>query len=175
MARVSRQVAGGRGAILMRLEHEIRKMSAQSVLFSNAVSSRLGINSSDLECLDILHLSGAASAGQLAATTGLTTGAITGVIDRLEKAGYVRRQRDPNDRRRVIIEARPNAEREIAPMFKSLAQAMTGLWSTFSDQDLTLILDFVSRSYPVMVEETAKLRELDGPQSATGTRVRRRQ
>ncbi len=116
---MSRQSISSRAAIFLDLQKAIRKLSAQSVLFSTAVSSRLGINSSDLECLDIVNLSGAATAGQLATITGLTTGAITGVIDRLEKAGFVRRRRDPNDRRRVIIEALPDAEREIGPMFAS--------------------------------------------------------
>jgi DNA-binding MarR family transcriptional regulator len=169
MAQVSRQPASGRTAIFLDLQKAIRKLSAQSVLFSTAVSNRLGINSSDLECLDIVNLSGAATAGQLAVTTGLTTGAITGVIDRLEKAGFVRRRRDPNDRRRVIIEALPDAEREIGPMFASMAQAAMKLWSTFSDRELMLILDFVSKSYPVMVEETAKLREMDLAPRATRT------
>ena len=95
MAQVSSEAgAGGRAAILSSLEREIRKLTAQSVLFSTAISGRLGINSSDLECLDIVNLGGAATAGQLAAATGLSTGAITGVIDRLVKAGYVRRRRD---------------------------------------------------------------------------------
>ncbi len=144
---------------LSSLEREIRKLSAQSVLFSTAISSRLGINSSDLECLDIVNLGGAATAGQLAAATGLSTGAITGVIDRLVKAGYVRRRRDAKDRRRVIIEPMAGVERKIAPMFASLSQAMAKLWSTYSDSDLALITEWVAESYPVMVEETAKLRE----------------
>jgi DNA-binding MarR family transcriptional regulator len=151
--------AGGRAAILLSLEHEIRKLSAQSVLFSNAISGRLGINSSDLECLDIVNLGGAVTAGQLAAATGLSTGAITGVIDRLVKAGYVRRRRDAKDRRRVIIEPMAGVERKIAPMFASLSQAMARLWSTYSENDLELVRDWVAKSYPVMVEETAKLRE----------------
>jgi DNA-binding MarR family transcriptional regulator len=159
MTRVSRaKGAGGRGAILAELEREIRKLSAQSVLFSTAISSRLGINSSDLECLDIVNLGGAATAGQLAAATGLSTGAITGVIDRLVKAGFVRRRRDGRDRRRVIIEPMPGVERKIAPMFASLSAAMARLWSTYSDVDLELVRRWVAESYPVMVEETAKLR-----------------
>jgi DNA-binding MarR family transcriptional regulator len=162
MGRVSSNSEGGRTAVFASLEQEIRKISAQSVLFSAAISARLGINSSDLECLDILHLSGATTAGQLAAVTGLTTGAITGVIDRLEKAGYVRRRRDPDDRRRVIIQALPSAERKIAPMFASLSQAMKSLWSTYSDRDLALVREWVAKSYPVMVAETAKLREAKG-------------
>jgi DNA-binding MarR family transcriptional regulator len=150
---------GGRTPLLSSLEREIRKLSAQSVLFSNAISSRLGINSSDLECLDIVNLGGAVTAGQLASATGLSTGAITGVIDRLVKAGYVRRRRDVKDRRRVIIEPMAGVERKIAPMFASLSEAMARLWSTYSDTDLELVRKWVAESYPVMVEETAKLRE----------------
>jgi len=160
---MSSKAADGRAAIFAGLEREIRKLSAQSVLFSQAVSGRLGINSSDLECLDIVVLGGAATAGQLAAATGLTTGAITGVIDRLEKAGYVRRRRDPQDRRRVIVEPTPGVERRIVPLFASLADTMTRLWSTYADSDLTLIREFVAKSYPLMVEETAKLRDAPPP------------
>jgi DNA-binding MarR family transcriptional regulator len=170
MGQVSSKSDGVRAAILTGLEEEIRKMSAQSVLFSAAISARLGINSSDLESLDILHLSGATTAGQLAVATGLTTGAITGVIDRLEQAGYVRRRRDPRDRRRVIIEALPSADRQIAPMFASLSQAMKTLWSTYSERDLELIRDWVAKSYPVMVTETAKLRDAKTP-APQGARI----
>ena len=169
MAQVSSKAGDGRAGLLVSLEREIRKLSAQSVLFSNAISGRLGINSSDLECLDIVNLGGAATAGQLAAATGLSTGAITGVIDRLEKAGYVRRRRDAKDRRRVIIEPMTGVERKIAPMFASLSQAMARLWSTYSEDDLVLVRDWVAKSYPVMVEETAKLRE---PPARVGRRRR---
>ena len=66
--------------------------------------------------------------------TGLTTGAITGVIDRLERAGYVRRERDPADRRKVIVRARPAMTRRIAPVYDSLQREMTAIWSTYSDE-----------------------------------------
>src|ERR1043165_7694421 len=87
-----------RQRLLQRLEHGARITSAQSILFSQAVADRLKLNSSDLECLDIVMLRGPVTAGELAQATGLTTGAITGLIDRLERAGYVRRARDAEDR-----------------------------------------------------------------------------
>uniref|UniRef100_UPI0013D5678B MarR family transcriptional regulator n=1 Tax=Klebsiella pneumoniae TaxID=573 RepID=UPI0013D5678B len=76
---------------------------AMGVIFSQTVASRVGISSSDLECMDFLNLESRVTAGRLAEVTGLTTGAITGVIDRLEKAGLVRRERDDSDRRKVFI------------------------------------------------------------------------
>jgi DNA-binding MarR family transcriptional regulator len=145
-------------ALLRDLEREIRKLSAQSVLFSQAVAERVGINSSDLECLDIIVLRGTVTAGELAAATGLTTGAITGVIDRLEKGGFARRERDTEDRRRVLVRPLPEVDRRIAPLYHSLQQSMTALWSRYSAQELALIIDFLASSYPICCEETARLR-----------------
>ena len=160
-------------ALLSSLEREIRKLTAQSVLFSQAVAERVGINSSDLECLDIIILRGFATAGELAAATGLTTGAITGVIDRLERAGFARRERDTEDRRRVLVRALPEVERRIAPLYASLQRSMTALWSRYSAEELAPIIDFLARSYPLCCEETARLRagataaEQDAPSAAT--------
>jgi hypothetical protein len=83
-----------RVALLQELEEAMRRTSAQGVLFGQTVANVAGISGSDLDCMDFLNLEGRMTAGRLAELTGLTTGAITGVIDRLEKAGFVRRERD---------------------------------------------------------------------------------
>jgi DNA-binding transcriptional ArsR family regulator len=80
-----------------------REVSARMVMFHQAIAERLGLNATDHKALDLLGRAGPITAGELAELTGLTTGAITGIIDRLEKAGFVRRENDPKDRRRVII------------------------------------------------------------------------
>jgi DNA-binding MarR family transcriptional regulator len=146
-----------RDQLLQALEREIRKMSAQSVLFSQGVAARLGINSTDLECLDIIALQGPLSAGQLAAATGLTTGAITGVVDRLERAGFAQRQPDPEDRRRVLVRPAPGALERIQPLFAETQRVMTELWAGYRDEDIALVLDFMARSHAVMVEQTTRL------------------
>src|SRR6476646_4547748 len=92
-----------RAALMEELEHAVRRSSAQGVIFGQIVATRAGISSSERECLDFLNLEGRVTAGRLAEVTGLTTGAITGVVDRLEKAGLVRRERDEADRRKVFI------------------------------------------------------------------------
>jgi DNA-binding MarR family transcriptional regulator len=162
-----------RHTLLQQLEHAVRVTSAQGTLFSHAMTERLGINSSDLECLDIVMVRGPVTAGELAQATGLTTGAITGLIDRLEKAGYVRRVRDAKDRRRVIVQPRVDRiERRIVPLYRSLSQAMTALWQRYDGRDLALLIDFAERSGAVMRQEVAKLRETAKPGRAkrgTGT------
>src|SRR5690242_12906099 len=95
--------AKARAVLMTELEHAIRRSTASGAIFSQSVANYVGVSSSDLECLDFLNLEGRVTAGRLAEVTGLTTGAITGVVDRLEKAGFVRRERDEEDRRKVFI------------------------------------------------------------------------
>src|SRR5215813_7664872 len=106
----------GRHDLVAALNRAMRDASGQGVLYSQAVAERLGINSTDLECLDSVVLRGPLTAGELADATGLTTGAITGVIDRLERAGFARRERDKDDRRRVLVRAQQAAIKRIAPL-----------------------------------------------------------
>jgi DNA-binding MarR family transcriptional regulator len=151
-----------RDHLLIQLDREMRRVSSQSVMFSQAVAERLGINPTDLECLGIIGETGALTAGQLAELTGLTTGAITGVIDRLEKAGYVRRAQDPGDRRRVIVQPIENvAEQRISPLFESIGEAMTRIVSRYSNEELSFIIDFATAMNRMTLEETAKLRGND--------------
>src|SRR5256885_1340126 len=96
-----------RAALMQELENAMRRSSGQGVIFGQAVAERAGISNSDLECMDFLIMEGRVTAGRLAELTGLTTGAITGVVDRLERAGYVRRERDETDRRKVFITTIP--------------------------------------------------------------------
>src|SRR5512134_2060779 len=164
-----------RAALLAAVLREVRRMTAQSVLISQAVSERFGLSSSDLECLDLALLSGGATAGEFAKVTGLTTGAITGVIDRLERAGYVRREKDPTDRRKVIVRARPAMTRRIASLYDSLQREMTALWSQYGDDQLALILDFLIKSCDLAVQEIAKLQTKGiGPQRRGRARGRTR-
>ena len=135
-----------------------RELSAATILFHQAIADRLGLNPTDHKCLDLLVLKGLTTAGALADMTGLTTGAITGVIDRLEAAGYVRREDDPNDRRRVILRVIPKGYREIGRLFESLSTAVNDLSTRYNDRELATILDFMSRSSQMLQEETRKLR-----------------
>lgn len=151
-----------RAQLLADLNDEFRQLSTATILFHQAIADRLGMNVTDHKCADILLRTGPITAGELARRTGLTTGAITGVIDRLEKAGFVRRAKDPGDRRRVIIEPLPRRiEREIGPLFESMARAMAELCAGYTIQELAVIRDFTARAHQGAYEEIRKLREKD--------------
>jgi DNA-binding MarR family transcriptional regulator len=153
---------GKRAALLEALLRELRDFSDQDVLFSQALAERLGINLTDFKCLSILERNGAVTAGKLAELTGLTSGAITGLIDRLEKAGWARRVRDPNDRRHVIIEAVAERKGDFEALFSTSGRAMAELMEGYSEEQLGFLLDFLTRSAALMREETGKLRAEGG-------------
>lgn len=139
---------------------QIRYVSANSVMFSQTVAEKAGLHPTDNECLDFLILNGPLTAGQLSHLTGLTTGAVTAMIDRLEKAGFVRRERDQNDRRRVIvIPDREKIDAEIAPYAMSMGAATEAICAQFSEAELETILKFVTQANAAAVNEISKLRK----------------
>jgi DNA-binding MarR family transcriptional regulator len=154
-----------RRAIETALDRALRETSAQSVLFSQAVADRVGMNPTDLESLDILARNGPMTAGRLAEMTGLTTGAITGLVDRLERRGYACRESHPTDRRSVIIKPLiENAERDLGPAYITMSEAMDELMSRYDDEDLATILDFMTRAATITAEQIARLRSDAGNQ-----------
>jgi DNA-binding MarR family transcriptional regulator len=150
--------------LLTALETEIRQMTALAVLFSHGAAERLGMNSTDLETLDILVLNGRVTAGRLAELSGLTTGAVTRLVDRLEEAGMVRREPDPRDRRRVYIAlCEEEAARRVGDTFAAMQRAMLALWATFSAGELETVLRFLRECNAVAREQVALIREpIDG-------------
>ena len=146
-----------RAALLVRLDETLRKVGAHSVLLSDAVARLVGINSTDLECLDLLYLAGPTTPGQLARHTGLTTGAMTAVIDRLERAGYVRRSRDAEDRRRVLVEALPSVMQCIGPLYQRLASATARLNAGFDDGQLAVVDEYLSAAVDLVADHVAWL------------------
>ena len=146
-----------RAHLLKVLDETVRKVGAQSVLISDLVATRVGLNSTDLECLDLLYLAGATTAGTLARHTGLTTGATTAVIDRLERAGFVRRRRDTTDRRCVLVEVEPSGAERIAPLYALLSARLADLNLQFDDGDLAVVVDYLSRALDAGAEHVAWL------------------
>jgi DNA-binding MarR family transcriptional regulator len=167
---VSRDLPG-RAELVEKLCQAGRQLSTATVMFHQAIADRLGLNPTDHKCADLLILKGPLTAGELADLTGLTTGAITGVIDRLEKAGFVRREEDPGDRRRVIVRTIPNRLREVGRLFESLRAAMAEVSSHYSDRELVAILDFVTRTQHGIHRATLELRE-QGSGAGHGKRPR---
>jgi len=153
------QVSGRRGEALAALNRELQRSSDNAVLFNLAVAARVGVHPTDLKVLGLLAQDGAMTAGRLAKRTGLTTGAITFSIDRLERAGYARRARHPRDRRSVLVEPlMERAMRDLGPYFDPVARAMADLGARYTDEQLAVILDFITRTNHAMRREIAGLR-----------------
>ncbi|MEP7026892.1 MAG: MarR family transcriptional regulator, partial [Actinomycetota bacterium] len=136
----------GRRGLEAEFELTMRRTGSLMQLMGQSAAERVGINPTDLNCLNILSLSGQLTAGQLAQATGLTTASITGVTDRLEAAGYVRRERDTADRRKVLIQLVPErAIRDVAPVFGPLVREWRATAADYSDAELELIVTFQRR------------------------------
>jgi len=141
-------------------QHVGRELATKTVLFHAALAARFGLSATDLKCLDLLRQTKTPmTATNLAGLTGLTGGAVTGVADRLEAAGFVERVRDPADRRRWELRPLPDRQQEVMGLFAPLASAMSELCADYSDDELDLITDFLTKLGSVMDEQTERLRQ----------------
>lgn len=154
-----------RDELFQALSRAMRETSGLGVLHSQMVAERLGVNSTDLECLDLIVMRGPLTAGDLARATGLTTGAITGVIDRLARAGFAAREPDPTDRRKVLVRTLPTVEKSIAPLFQPMAEATAAALATYDDEQLAFALAFMTRINEAATSAMAVLRETPPPAS----------
>jgi DNA-binding MarR family transcriptional regulator len=134
------------------------RVAAQHNLFAQALAVQLGIGPTDLDCLFLLDDFGPATAGQLAEVLGLTTGAITGVVDRLVGAGFVLRDSDPADRRRVIIRSVPERAQSLDDALGPVAAALAEATRAYTRSERDLVLDFERRVQDVLARETARLK-----------------
>jgi DNA-binding MarR family transcriptional regulator len=149
-----------REELIEGIADRFREMSTETIMLHQAVADRLGLHITDHKCLDFIYRHGAMTAGRLAELSGLTTGAVTGIIDRLEAAGYVQRADDPKDRRKTIVQPTRNRrlEKKIEVIFLPLRARMHKLLSTYSDEQLTFLLDATSELIRQTHEESMKLR-----------------
>ena len=138
---------------------EFRAAGNQDSAFDNMAAERLGLNRTDLHAINIIENSGGLTAGELAAAAGLTTGAVTGVVDRLERAGYARRVPDPEDRRRVKLEVTPKfyarADKIWGPVAADWAARLGG---RFTAEELERVIDFLRITNELSREHLERLR-----------------
>jgi DNA-binding MarR family transcriptional regulator len=148
-----------------------RELSTRTVLFHAAIAERMGLSQGDHKALDLISdaakLAAPLTAGQLAQASGLTTGAITGLIDRLEKANLVRRAPDPQDRRKVVLEPTRARDDEMLTIFSSISNGMFEITKGYGDAELEIITDYTRRCIELTKLETRRLREL----SVTSTEI----
>ena len=148
-----------RDDLLRELDRENRASNADGLFYLQAIAHRMGMNVTDLQCLTLLASTGPISAGELSEMMGLTTGAITGMVNRLEKAGYVRRENDPSDARRVVIQPRLEAiEKAGAGFLGSQYEVMAELVRDFDDREVETILAFMRKANAITRREISRLR-----------------
>lgn len=131
-----------------------RDQGISSVLFRNATSRRLGLNATDSECLSFLMMNKVATPTELSNYTGLTSGSTTAMLDRLERARFIIRQPNPNDRRGVLIKAHPHYMELAGPLVAGVQQAHHALLAKYTEQELEVIADFLAGFTENVTEQT---------------------
>jgi DNA-binding MarR family transcriptional regulator len=157
-SRAARLELAARLAVVARLTTEVRLQQVAYDRFHDAVAAYLGINRTDLRCLDLLDLHGGRmSAGDLAASMGLSTGAVTAMLDRLEKIGYVRRVRDPDDRRRVLVETGDAARERGLEIYQPFQDATLPMLDGYTDEQIALVAGFLHVGNEFYATQTARV------------------
>lgn len=136
----------------------VRDYGVNLKLFQNAVDEKAGLNTTDTECLRLLFLKGVATPTELAKHTGLTSGATTAMLDRLEKAGLIERKPNPNDRRGTLITPAESAVKKVASWFQPARNALDELISSYSAEELEIISDVFERFTKLWDQEREKLK-----------------
>lgn len=124
---------------------ELRRFIAGVILFNQRVAERVGMNPTDMQCIHLLQLIGPLTAGKLAECTRLSTGGVTVVLDRLEKAGLVRRERNPNDRRSVLVHLEPKTLAGMEEHYADIAAQTEALFRSYPEKKLKTVLEFFMR------------------------------
>lgn len=149
--------------LVRRVGLAVRRMEAQSVLSSATMAKHFALHPSDLEVLDIIFVRQSVSAGDLVKATGLTSGSITSLLDRLEAKALIIRVRDDADRRRTNIRLNRAATAPIEAAYEPRQTAMFALWSQFDAEALEVITDFLTRSTDLLVTCTEQIADLPSP------------
>ena len=149
-----------RDRLLLEGAAAYRRYVSAEVLHGHATAEAAGLNATDFFCLNLLELSGPLTAGQLAQQTGLTTGATTRMIDRLERGGFVRRGRDAADRRQVIVEAcRPDRPDGIDAAIEPARRRMYAVFQRYSAQEVRVLVDYFTHAAPALLAAVEDLRD----------------
>ena len=148
-----------RRELLARLSDLGRIVSTQTVFMHQAIAQTVGLNATDTKCIDLIlrEPGGSVSAGQLSEMTGLTTGAITHILDRLERRRFVERIRDTEDRRRVYVRVRLESLKPLAPKYEAVGKAYRDLLEGYSSKELQFICDYMEKTSQLSERELIKM------------------
>lgn len=157
---MSRDYEKTREELVQELTNEVRAGQRATDSVDDLACQLLGVNRTDGKCLDILDHYGRMSAGELAQHSGLSTGAVTAVIDRLERAGYAQRVGDPADRRRVLVELTPEARRRSEELMGPMGERAAAIFPDYTDRQLELLLEFQRLGRQIQEEHAEWLGQL---------------
>jgi DNA-binding MarR family transcriptional regulator len=136
---------------------EVRKFTRSSLILQHVIAQKAGLHVTDAECIDFLMEMGPSTAGSLAKATRLTTGAITNVIDRLERAGFVKRSPDPNDRRKVVVSYIPQKKAGMTTDYASLAGEVQQLFMKYNLDELSLLTANMQALTDIYIKQASKI------------------
>jgi DNA-binding MarR family transcriptional regulator len=161
MVSIANDKAGGelprRGELNQAVREALRDLTVQLALLNHRVGGRLDLKGTDLECLDLITQHGPISPGALARLAGVHPATMTGVIDRLERGGWITRERDPHDRRAVAVKAVQTRGREVLRLFGGMNAALTQICAGYTDAELDLVAGFLRRTADAGREAAAEL------------------
>ena len=141
-----------RRALHADLVRHIRRFIAGSIMFNQKVADRFGLHLTDMQCMNLLDLLGPVTPGRLAECTGLTSGGVTVMLDRLEKAGFVQRERNPNDRRSVLVRVNPRKLQKVNALYAGINTQLDAFLADTPEVELETILNFFSRVNAIRTE-----------------------
>lgn len=157
-----------RAEIVKELDQQVRDNGNANVLMVHAIAQRVGLSASEFECCSLISDHGPFTAGELARRCHITTGGMTGMLDRLERAGFIQRSVDPKDRRRVLVSAvwDDEAAKKVMAMYTPLQKAFDSLVAECTDEQLEFLLDFFVRCNQMFNDTIAGLPDMQAPHAA---------
>ncbi len=155
MGRKSQGMSDGRrerGELIATFDKEARRMGSMATLHNHAIGEAVGLHQTDQELLDLLDWAEPLTAGEIAGHLGLSSGAVTALIDRLEAGGWVRRERDPVDRRRVFVHLSHERGGELWPLYQPMSEAIDVYRTSLSDEELLVVVQFLEFANQLMAD-----------------------
>ena len=153
-------------------DRETRRMGSLATLHNHAVADFMGSHPTDQECVDLLDWTGPLTAGEIGLHLALSSGAVTGLVDRLEAGGWVRRERDPRDRRRVVVHLSGERTGDLWPLYQPLSEAIDAYRDRLGARDLRVVVEFLEFANEAITEATRHARDLtrrSSPPTRAGT------
>ncbi len=146
-----------RSELVDQLMSAMRNQAGRGLMLHGAVAERFGLNFTDLKCLDLLRSEPELTAGRIAAATGLSTSAVTTVLDRLERRGFVERRRAPEDRRKVVVVPTGRHDAEMQELFAEFGDEVMAILRDYDDERLGFLLEVINRLDGAAREATARI------------------